>query len=73
VITRPCAGAASSLATDIPGTSYVVVASTMLSGGQVLIKVVATDGLLAGEDASNAVFTIARHAPEARIIITRGR
>jgi hypothetical protein len=55
------------LATNLTATSLEVDSAELAGSNTALVRVLASDGFLTGEDQSNATFTISSHAPRASI------
>lgn len=49
---------------NLTGTQTLLNASDLGGGAQALIRVTASDGVLSAQDTSNAVFSVAKHAPD---------
>ncbi len=55
------------LAVDYPNTTFDLDLASISGGDSSLIRVIANDGILTSQDQSDAVFSVAKHAPEATI------
>ncbi len=55
------------LAADLTDTSFTFDTALVAGSGQALVRVVATDGLLTGQDTSDATFTVAAKPPQVSI------